>query len=252
MREINELKNEAITKRKYKHVLVLDDDRNMRQTLADHLGSSFEVSVAADGKTAMRLVSSHNIDLAVVDLNLGSEDGLRVMRDMTARGIPVIIITGNRTDEADKVLGLELGAIDYLTKPFGMREFVARVRSRLRSRSRSRRSNRAVSYRFENFEFSQASRSLRRDDGIEIRLSAGEFNLLSVFVRSPKKVLSRETILNESRVRSEGIFDRSIDVLILRLRRKLEADATQPSLIMTIRNKGYVFQTNVAEVADSA
>ncbi|MBE1508626.1 response regulator [Rhizobium viscosum] len=229
-----------------KHILIVDDDRDMRDMLSDYLGNHFEVSTATDGRDAKWMVAHRLIDLAVVDLNLGREDGLQVVRDLSSQAIPVIIITGNRVDEADKVLGLEIGAVDYLTKPVPMREFLARIRSRLRRRE-SRKAVRGVSYCFAGFELHQRERSFRRTGADEIKLSIGEFNILSAFLRAPRQVLSREHLLNESRLRSEDVFDRSIDVLILRLRRKIEQNPAQPCLIKTIRNKGYVLDADVTE-----
>lgn len=229
-----------------KHILIVDDDRDMRDMLTDYLGNHFEVSTATDSREAKWMASRRLVDLAVVDLNLGREDGLQVVRDLSSQAIPVIIITGNRVDEADKVLGLEIGAVDYLTKPVPMREFLARIRSRLRRRE-ARKAARSVSYSFAGFELHQRDRSFRRTDGGEIKLSIGEFNMLSTFLRTPRQALSREYLLNESRLRGEDVFDRSIDVLILRLRRKIEDNPAQPRLIKTVRNKGYVLEADVIE-----
>lgn len=231
-----------------KHLLIVDDDRDMREMLADCLRrNSYHTSVVSDGAQARRLALRCTIDLAVVDLNLGREDGLHVVRELAGQGIPVIIITGNRIDEADKVVGLELGAVDYLTKPFGMREFLARVRSKLRRRKDRGANTRRGAYAFADFQMNLATRQLHRNGIGEIQLSAGEFNLLTTFLRSPKQALSREYLLNESRVNGEVVIDRSIDVLVLRLRRKIEHCGSRPVLIKTIRNAGYVFDADVAE-----
>ncbi|QIO68270.1 response regulator [Rhizobium leguminosarum bv. trifolii] len=235
---------------KQKHILVVDDDRNMREMVCDYLKGHFEVMAASDAKEAMRLTSRHLIDLAVVDLNLGKEDGLHVVKDLANQAIPVIIITGNRVDEADKVLGLEIGAVDYLTKPLSMREFLARIRSRLRQRIDFKFHDRAVSYSFADFEFKQRERRLQRFGRDEIKLSAGEYNVLAAFLRSPRKTLSRETLLRESRLRDEGVFDRTIDVLILRLRRKIEEKPGYPQLIKTVRYAGYLLDAEVVEKPD--
>lgn len=245
---MNDIKSPQSAAAYEKHVLIVDDDRDMRDMLADCLGkNSHQVTAVGDGAQAKRLVLRHTIDLAIVDLNLGREDGLHVVRDLASRGIPVVIITGNRLDEADKVLGLEIGAVDYLTKPFGMREFLARVRSKLRRRNDKGLTPRRGSYAFGDFRLTLSNRQLLRDGVGDIQISTGEFNLLMAFLRSPKQPLSREHLLNESRVRGEVVFDRSIDVLILRLRRKLEDCAARPALIKTVRNAGYVFDADVIE-----
>jgi DNA-binding response OmpR family regulator len=231
-----------------KHVLIVDDDRDMREMLSDCLRNNcFHATVVGDGTQARRQALRNKIDLAVVDLNLGREDGLNVVRDLAAQGIPVIIVTGNRVDEADKVVGLEIGAVDYLTKPFGVREFLARVRSKLRRRNDKGSNSRRRAYAFADFRLDLRKRRLYRDGVGEIQLSAGEFNLLTAFLRSPKQPLSREHLLNESRVHGEVVFDRSIDVLILRLRRKIEDCASRPRLIKTVRNAGYVLDADVTE-----
>jgi len=220
--------------------------------LADNLSAHhFRVSAAATGDDASKIVRKSGVDLAVVDLNLGREDGLHIVRQLSALAIPVIIITGNRTDEADKVVGLETGAVDYLTKPFGMRELLARIRSRLRQRNETKSVAVPSAYAFGEYRVNTRGRKLFRNEA-EVKLSAAEFNLLVAFLRTPNQVMTREQLLNESRVRGDGVFDRSIDVLILRLRRKLERHAARPSLIKTIRNAGYVFDADVTKRAESA
>ncbi len=250
---MNEIKSVQRLSVQDKHVLIVDDDRDMREMLSDCLRKNgYHVTTASDGGQARRLVLRSTIDLAIVDLNLGREDGLHVVRDLASQGISVIIITGNRVDEADKVVGLEIGAVDYLTKPFGMREFLARVRAKLRRRHDKGTSTRRACYAFADFRLSLNKRQLRREKVGDIPLSAGELNLLVAFLRSPKQALSREHLLNESRVHGEVVFDRSIDVLILRLRRKIEDCAARPALIKTVRNAGYVFDADVVEQSEAS
>jgi two-component system, OmpR family, response regulator len=237
-----------------KHVVLVDDDPTMRHLVGDYLASnSYEVSAVADGTAMERVLSQRKADLFILDLQLRNEDGLDLMRRIEDRGdAPVILITGSRNDEIDKVLGLELGADDYITKPFGLREFLARVRSVLRRADAAgaaarNRSDRAT-YRFGPWRLSTRTRQLSPDEGEPTRLTAGEFNLLTAFLRAPQQVLTRERLLDASRVHNEEVFDRSIDVLILRLRRKIEADPARPSLIRTERGAGYVLTVPVEVV----
>ena len=162
---------------------------------------------------------------------------------------PIIIVTGHRQDEADRVIGLELGADDYMTKPFSLRELLARIRAVLRrsqaGERRPRGKDRHISYRFAGWELNMRTRRLSSPSGEGLQLTAGEFNLLLAFLRSPQQVLSREQLLAASRVHDEEVFDRSIDVQILRLRRKLEANPSEPKLIVTERGAGYTFAAPV-------
>ncbi len=234
-----------------KHVVVVDDDVVMRDLVGDYLTRhSFQVSRAHDGAAMTRALAQLPPDLIILDLQLGHDDGFDLMRSLSARvDSPVIIITGNRREEADKVVGLELGADDYITKPFSLRELLARVRAVLRraegaSAAARRKADRSV-YHFAGWELSMKARRLTSPEGELIRLTAAEFNLLSAFLRSPQHVLSREQLLNASRVHDDEVYDRSIDVLILRLRRKLELDPSQPALIKTERGAGYVLSASV-------
>jgi DNA-binding response OmpR family regulator len=234
-----------------KHVLVVDDDPTMREMISNYLKlSNFRVSCAADGAAMARAVKDEAIDLIILDLKLGQEDGLDLMRRLGSQSdIPVIVITGHRREEADRVVGLELGADDYLMKPFGLRELLARIRAVLRRseaadrRRRSRAS--AARYRFADWELDTSSRRLTSPRGDAVPLTSGEINLLTALVRSPQRVLSREQLLVASRGDDGEVFDRSIDVQILRLRRKLEADPSAPKLIKTERGAGYVLTTAV-------
>jgi two-component system, OmpR family, response regulator len=232
-----------------KHVLVVDDDPAMRDVIGNYLESeNFQVSAVADGKTMARVLGEEPVDLIVLDLKLAGEDGLDLMRGHGA-DVPVIMVSGQRRDEADRVVGLELGADDYLTKPFSLRELLARIRAVLRRAQAGERHTRTrekqAHYRFAGFELETRTRRLRSPAGDVVPLTAGEFNLLLAFVKSPHHVLSREQLLAASRVHDEEVFDRSIDVQILRLRRKLEADPREPKLIKTERGAGYVLATSV-------
>ncbi|WP_207480932.1 response regulator [Arenibaculum pallidiluteum] len=234
-----------------KHVLVVDDDHAMRDLIADFLSShSFEVSSAADGTAMARILEAKPVDLVVLDLQLGREDGLDLMRSVVARSsAPVIIITGRRVCEADRVLGLELGADDYMTKPLSLRELLARVRTVLRRVEAAERSSRArerrLRYRFAGWELDSHARTLVAPDQQVIKLTAAEFNLLVALLRAPQRVLTREQLIAASRVHPDEVYDRSIDVLILRLRRKLEADPCEPRIIRTERGVGYMMAVAV-------
>jgi len=230
-----------------KHVLVIDDDAGMRTLLVDYLSQhAFRVTAIDGSQQLARILSTDTVDLVIVDLNLGHEDGLDVVRKLSSSSdSPIIIISGDRLDEADKVVGLELGAVDYVTKPFGTREFLARIRSSLRERPAVGPKKDRRIYLFGGWALNVRLRKLVRSDAAEVKLTAGEFNLLTAFVRSPRQILSREQLLSASRVHDEEVFDRSIDVLILRLRRKLESDPSHPKLIKTERGAGYFFDADV-------
>jgi DNA-binding response OmpR family regulator len=233
------------------HVLVVDDDPSIRDLVRDYLaGYAFAVSTAADGAATARLLAAKPVDLMVLDLHLAHEDGIDVMRDVVTRSeAPIIIVTGQRRDEPDRILGLELGADDYLTKPFSPRELLARIRAVLRraemSARSSRRKEQRLRYRFAGWELHLRTRQLVAPSQEEVKLTAAEFNLLTAFLRSPQQILSREQLLAASRVHDEEVFDRSVDVLILRLRRKLEANPSQPQIIRTERGAGYLLAVPV-------
>lgn len=228
-------------------ILVVDDDISMRNLLVDYLSQhAFHAIAASNGQQAARHLTSQATDLVIVDMNLGEEDGLKIVRSVNAKtDIPVIIISGDRLDEADKVAGLEIGAKDYITKPFGMREFLARVRVALRERPERKPTTQNNIYTFDDWRVSARHRRLLDPSGNEVKLTSGEFNLLLAFLNSPRQILSREQLLLATRVHDQEIFDRSIDVLILRLRRKLEQDASNPKYIRTERGAGYIFDCGV-------
>ncbi len=230
-----------------KHVLVIDDDAKIRGLLKDYLSQhAFKVTGLGDSTQLMRVVSTDPVDLVIVDLNLGHEDGLEIVRRFSSTSdAPIVIISGDRVDEADKVVGLELGAVDYITKPFGMRELLARVRSSLRGRPVPGNTRQQKTYSFGEWALNVKLRQLIHAGTRQVKLTAGEFNLLTAFLDAPRQVLSREQLLLASRVNGEEVFDRSIDVLILRLRRKLEANPSRPELIKTERSVGYFLDTDV-------
>jgi two-component system OmpR family response regulator len=234
-----------------KHVLVVDDDPAIRDVVGKYLEShNFRVSLAADGQAMRRVLSAHPVDLVILDLKLADENGLELMRGVGAQAdVPIIVLTGHRRDETDRVVGLELGADDYMVKPFGLRELVARINAVLRRAQAAERQThqkeKRVRYRFAGWELNVRTRQLVSPTGTATALTAGEFNLLAAFVRSPQHVLSREQLLAATRMHDEEVMDRSVDIQILRLRRKLEGNPNEPQLIRTERGAGYVFAASV-------
>jgi two-component system, OmpR family, response regulator len=212
--------------------------------LADH---GLTVGTAAGGSEMARLLAQTTVDLLLLDVRLDDADGLDLVRELrTKSALPIIVMSGHRRDEIDRVLGLELGADDYITKPFSMRELLARIRAVLRRTAAAPpQDNARTRYRFAGWELSLRTRRVTSPAGEEVPLTKGEFSMLAAFVGAPQRVLTREQLLTASRVHDNEVFDRSIDVQILRLRRKLEADPSQPRLIRTERGVGYVFATTV-------
>ena len=229
------------------HVLIVDDDPGMRGMLAEYLeGEGLRVSAVADGKTMARVLLENPVDLMVLDMKLGAEDGLDLMRGLgSPPKAPIIVVTGHRRAETDRVVGLELGADDYLTKPFSPRELLARIRAVLRrsaaAQQRMREQASRARYRFADWHLDMRTRQLLSPAGKQVPLTVGELNLLTAFLRSPQQLLTREQLLNASRLHDEEVYDRSIDVQILRLRRKLERNPSEPTLIVTERGVGYRF-----------
>ena len=236
-----------------KHILAVDDDPAMRELIAGYLSNrGFRVSAVADGREMVRVIDASIVDLIVLDLQLAGEDGLQLVRELRERSnLPIIIITGHRREEVDRIVGLELGADDYLTKPFSLRELLARVRAVLRrvevNRAEPPVDSQGTRYRFAGWELNLRLRRLTSPTGASVGLTSGEFGLLTAFVRSPQQVLSREQLLAATRIHDD-VYDRSVDVQILRLRRKLEADPSTPELIKTERGAGYVFSAPVEVV----
>ena len=227
-------------------ILLIEDDQSMRQVVANYLEQhNMRLISASSGQEMTRQIAAGEPSLVILDLRLGQEDGLDLLREIRARSdVPVIITTGNRCDEIDRVVGLELGADDYVTKPFGLRELLARIRAVLRRREAghfaSQRDAERGRRRFGGWQLDRRSRHLTNPEGVPVTLTKGEYALLIAFLDAPERPLSREHLLQATRMH-EDIFDRSIDVQILRLRRKLEADPSLPRVITTERGIGYVF-----------
>jgi len=231
------------------HVLAVDDDPIIRDAIADYLGQyEFRVTAVADGGAMQAVLANEVVDLVGLDLKLLAEDGMalaRRLRDESA--IPIVMLTGRR-EEADRVMGLELGADDYLTKPFSPRELLARIRAVLRRRRPEVQQGRPEgirAYRFDGWELNLNTRRLRNRDGQVVPLSNGEFSLLVVLLGAPNRVLTRDQLLDMSRLHNDDVYNRSVNTQILRLRRKLETDPANPRYILTERGAGYVFSLRV-------
>ena len=233
-----------------KIILVVDDDPATRRLIADYLSQhDFRLYLAASGDEMSRILSETPVDLIVLDMKLAGEDGLALIRDLRPRSdVPIIVLTGARREEVDRVIGLELGADDYVLKPFSPRELLARIRAVLR-RAEIRdalhdKNEKRTLYRFGDWVLNLRTRQLTAPGGEPVALTHGEFSLLAAFLQSPQRVLSREQLLAATRMH-EDIFDRSVDAQILRLRRKLEVDPSHPALIRTERGAGYIFAAPV-------
>ena len=238
------------------HILVVDDDREIRDLVTRYLRQhGYRVRSAADGVQMRRELADWSFDLVILDLMLPGEDGLSLCRRLRAESdLPVIMLTA-MGEETDRIIGLEMGADDYLAKPFNPRELLARIRAVLR-RSSDRATAGAMGadidradavLEFAGWKLDLASRELTSPDGVLTPLSAGEYDLLSAFVTHPRRVLSREQLIDMARGREALPFDRSIDVQVSRLRRKIEADPSRPTLITTVRGGGYMCTPTVGQ-----
>jgi two-component system, OmpR family, response regulator len=230
------------------HILVVDDDVAIRDLIREYLTENdFKVSVAESGADMDRVLGAEMVDLVLLDLKLPDEDGLAIARRLReSLDIPIIILTG-RKEEVDRVMGLELGADDYVTKPFSQRELLARIKAVLRRTEGKRATRRGESvraYRFTGWELNTGTRKLRSPDGRNVELTNSEYALLVAFLKAPQRILSRDQLLESSRLHDD-IYDRSIDVQILRLRRKVEPSPNQPTLIRTERGAGYYLDSTV-------
>jgi two-component system OmpR family response regulator len=235
------------------HVLAIDDDPSIRQMIADYLGDNdIRVTTLASGREIDEVMNRETIDLLVLDLKLPGEDGMEIARKLRGDSdVPIIMLTG-RKDEADRVMGLELGADDYLTKPFSPRELLARIRALLR-RSRAKETvaeglARIRAYRFAGWELNVRLRRLTTPKGETVALRNNEFNLLAAFLAAPQRVLTREQLLNLSRLHNDEVYDRAIDVQVGRLRKKLRSEGVRAELIRTEWGAGYVFTAVVETI----
>ncbi len=236
------------------HILVVDDDPAVRELLRDCLEpEGFRVSEAANSAAMRALLSAGHIDLVTLDLMLGGENGLNLARDIrNHHDIPIIMITG-KGDTIDRVVGLELGADDYIAKPFHPREVVARIRAVLRRKAPAE-SGQAVSnprserLAFEDWTMDLSRREVMSKSQASLALTTAEFNLLEILARRPQRVHSRDTIMDLLKGHDWTPFDRSIDALVSRLRKKIEADPENPRLLKTVRGVGYIFACEVRQL----
>lgn len=232
------------------HILVVDDEQEIRELLARYLRQhGYLCSLAADGAAMERVLARSDIDLIVLDLMLPGEDGLALCRKLRGHSnLPVIMLTA-MGDETDRIIGLEMGADDYIAKPFSPRELLARIKAVIRRANAlpERHGVRATPnrLRFDQWLLDSNKRELIDAQGVTLSLSTAEFDLLSAFVEHPQRVLSRDQLLDLARGRDSQLFDRSIDTLVSRLRRKLERDPKKPQLIKTVWGGGYMFTSDI-------
>lgn len=233
------------------HVLVVDDDERIRLMLSEFLRSrGIVVSQAANGRQMIAALCGASIDLVLLDVMMPGEDGFTLCRRLRAESEVAIILLTAMNETTDRVAGLELGADDYVAKPFDPCELLARIRAVLRRRTTLDRHSRPepAIYEFDGWRLDPRRRTLRTGVDVLVELTSGEFDLLLAFVEYPQEVLSRDRLLDLARGRSNQAIDRSIDVQISRLRRKLEENPAEPQLIKTVRNEGYLFTSEVRRV----
>ena len=236
------------------HVLIVDDDPHIGKLVAEYLaGFDLRVSHALDGRGMEQVLEGERVDVIVLDVRLPGDDGLTLMRRVRSRSaVPIILLT-TRSDEVDRILGLELGADDYVTKPFSPRELLARIRAVLR-RAQAKPLDTGgeilPALRFAGWELDVHSGRLSSPSGERVQLTQAELRLLHALLKAPRRTLSRDQLLDLSRGHNDDVFDRSIDVQILRLRRKLEVDPSRPNLIKTDRGVGYFLDAKVETVGN--
>ncbi|HEH9416545.1 TPA: response regulator [Aeromonas sobria] len=234
------------------HILVVDDHSEIRDLLKRFLEQhGLRVSCARDGKEMKRLLEEREFDLLVLDLMMPGEDGLTLCRELRVKSsLPIIMLTA-MGEETDRIIGLEMGADDYLAKPFNPRELLARIKAvmrRTQAETQTAAETLTRDLRFDRWLLDINRRELVDEDGVGLSLSTAEFDLLKVFLERPQRVLSRDQLLDLARGREAVAFDRAIDTLVSRLRRKLERDPKNPELIKTIWGGGYMFSTDVTQV----
>lgn len=240
------------------HILIVDDDREIRELVGNYLKKNgLRTTVLADGRQMRSFLESTPVDLIVLDIMMPGDDGLLLCRELRTgkhKTTPVLMLTA-RSDETDRIIGLEMGADDYLVKPFAARELLARINAVLR-RTRMLPPNLIVSeagrlLAFGKWKLDTTARHLLDAQGTVVTLSGAEYRLLRTFLDHPQRVLSRDQLLNLTQGRDADLFDRSIDLLVSRLRQRLADDARDPAYIKTVRNEGYVFTYAVEILGDS-
>lgn len=234
------------------HLLLVDDERDIREPLAEYLeGHGYRVSAARNAAEARQLLAAHPFDLVLLDVMMPGEDGISLTGFIRATSaLPVILLTA-RAEETDRIVGLEMGADDYVTKPFSPRELIARIKAVLRrvaATGRSVQPPAAAAFAFGPWVLKTGERELVGEDGVAIPLSTGEYNLLHAFVTHPRHVLSRDQLLDHTQGREAAAFDRSIDNHISRLRKKIEPGPGEPRLIKTVWGGGYMLAADVRKL----
>lgn len=234
------------------HILVVDDDRDIRELITDYLiKSGYRATGAANGREMRAVLSSSMVDLVVLDIMMPGDDGLTLCRQLRSdprQNLPVLMLTA-RSEETDRIIGLEMGADDYLIKPFVARELLARIKAILR-RTRALPPNLHITgagriIAFGEWQLDTSARHLLDSDGVIVALSGAEYRLLRVFLDHPQRVLNRDQLLNLTQGRDAELFERSIDLLVSRLRQRLREDAREPAYIKTVRSEGYVLASTV-------
>lgn len=227
-------------------ILVVDDDDELRALLQSYLGDQgYAVKTVAEGAAMRAAMAAERFDLVILDVMMPGEDGLTLCRELRAKSrVPILMLTA-RGDELDRIIGLEMGADDYLPKPFHPRELLARIRSILRRVQELSGEGPAREFRFGGWTLDLGARHLVGADGVAVPLSSGEFRLLQALVENANRVLSRDRLMDVLSGREAGPFDRSVDVMISRLRRRLGDDGREPEVIKTVRNEGYLFAAKV-------
>ncbi|MFJ3465940.1 response regulator [Pseudomonas sp. NPDC090203] len=240
------------------HILIVDDDREIRELVGNYLKKNgLRTTVVADGRQMRSFLESTPVDLIVLDIMMPGDDGLQLCRELRTgkhKTTPVLMLTA-RSDETDRIIGLEMGADDYLVKPFAARELLARINSVLR-RTRMLPPNLIVTeagrlLAFGKWKLDTTARHLLDAEGTVVTLSGAEYRLLRTFLDHPQRVLSRDQLLNLTQGRDADLFDRSIDLLVSRLRQRLQDDARDPAYIKTVRSEGYVFTYAVEILGDA-
>jgi two-component system, OmpR family, response regulator len=238
------------------NILVVEDDRETRTLIAKYLRTNAcNVATAADGREMARAMTDHRVDLLILDVMLPGEDGLSLCRKVRAESqVPIIMLTA-RGEDVDRIVGLEMGADDYMPKPFNPRELLARINAVLRRQQAARNASTiegASALSFQGWHIDLRLRELRNPEGARVAMTSAEFDLLRTFCERPGRVLSRDSLLDLTQGRNAGSFERSIDVLVSRIRRKIEPDPQEATLIKTVRSGGYVFTPRVESVASVA
>jgi len=231
------------------HILIVDDDAEIRSLLSDYLRKNgYRTTAVAEGKGMLAALDKGRVDLIVLDLMLPGEDGLVLCRNLRARSdIPVIMLTA-RGEDMDRILGLEMGADDYLPKPFNPRELLARIKSILRRANAlpgNTETGEAARVHFAGWELDMISRQLVSPKGVVVPLSGSEYRLLRIFLNHPNRVLNRDQLMDLMQGRETDPFERSIDVQVSRLRHRLADDAKEPTIIKTVRGEGYILSAQV-------